>query len=585
MSKSLGALALGVVRALFALREPMQSVRVGLVLAAFAIAFGSIGARMAVLAVHAQDPGPVRASGPVALEPPARAEILDRNGELLAANVTGWSLGARPRAIADHAATATALAGVLGMDAQALADSFGSGSSFVWVKKRIFAHERQAIQDLGLPGLVFHERPLRVYPLGRMLSHVVGGVRDEQVEHWGARMVGVAGVERRLEERLGAGGEPVRLSVDRRAQAVLHRELAEGVAYNGAKGGSAVLLDVRTGEIHAMVSLPDYDPNNRPLPMSGGLPDDDPLLNRTAQGLYELGSVMKPITAALAIDRGGATLETRYQVGNGLRIGGYSIREHYIRDHTISLLEVVQRSSNVGSARAALDVGGAEQQRFLRELGLLDRLPIELSEAGGSQPLFAKRWKSLTTATVSYGHGLSITPVHLASAVSTLVGDGTRVEPTLLRREAAEDGSRLAPGDRRRVVSLRTVHALREALRSVVQTRRGTGRRAHVAGYDVGGKTGTADKQKRGGRGYHRDRVISTFVSAFPMHDPQFVLVVSLDEPQGVGDSRSRRHAGRTAAPVAQEIIAGVGVLYGLLPRFEPEPDRSREPNVRAAVY
>ena len=289
------------------------------------------------------------------------------------------------------------------MNAAELEESIRSGKQFVWIKQRVFSHEKQAVQDLGLTGLVFRERPVRVYPLGNLLSHVVGGVRTNRVENWGAEIVGVGGAELYFEPDLREGGAPITLSIDRRAQSVLHDALKSGIERNQAKGGSAVLMDVATGEIYGLASFPDYDPNNRPLPLDEGLSDDDPLLNRSAQGVYELGSVMKPITAALAIDRGDATLDTPYDVGNALLIGRRTIREHYIRDHTISLLEVVQRSSNVGSALAALAIGGTGQKAFLRELGLLEELPIEISEARGSHPIYPARWKADTTATVAYG--------------------------------------------------------------------------------------------------------------------------------------------------------------------------------------
>lgn len=577
MTRELAVHKLAAACGLISAPKPLGSARVWTVLGVFLFAFIAVGARMAMLAVAAQ-PGSATVSvvDEEHVPLPERAEILDRNGHVLATNISGWSLHARPLEIADHAATARALSEVLGLDVAEVEESLGSGNQFVWIKKRVFSHEKQAVQDLGLTGLVFRERQVRVYPLGNLLSHVVGGVRTNRVENWGAEIVGVGGVELYFEEQLRQGGSPVALSIDRRAQAILHDGLERGIELNQAKGGSAVLIHIATGEIYGLASFPDYDPNNRPTPLVEGLSDDDPLLNRSAQGVYELGSVLKPITAALAIDRGGATLKTTYAVGNALRIGNRTIREHYIRDHTISLLEVVQRSSNVGSALAALAIGGIGQQAFLRELGLLEALPIEVSEARGSHPIYPARWKTETTATVAYGHGLAITPVHLASAISTLVGDGRRVRPTLVLGGNAGK-------ERPAVVSTETVHALRLALRSVVQTQRGTGRRADVAGYDVGGKTGTADKPIRNGIGYSEDKVISTFVSAFPMRDPKFTVVISLDEPQGTGDSRGRRHAGRTAAPIAREIIARIGVLYGLMPEFDNE--REQDSGIRTAMY
>ena len=558
MTRQLWARTVAGLGQLFAGPEPFRPWRVWTVFGVFLVAFAAMGLRIGLLAGEPAVAAVERVAGTPETRP-VRSDMLDRNGELLATTIPGWSLHARPLAIADHRSTARKLARVLDLDAKTLETSLRSGRQFVWIRQQLFAHEKQAVQELGLPGLVFARRPIRVYPLGSLASHVVGGVRTHRVDHWGAEIVGVAGVEAYFDHRLRAGGEGMVLSIDRRIQALLREVLQKGIDANKAKGGSAVVMDIATGELHGLVSLPDFDPNRRPLPLVDGFADEDPLLNRAAQGVYELGSTLKPITAALAIDRGGATLETSYPVGNALRVGSRMVREHYIRDQEISLLEVVQRSSNVGSALAALAVGGTVQQSFLRELGLLDPLPIEVSEANGSQPIYPALWKDATTATVAYGHGLAITPVHLAGAIATLVGDGRRVRPTLLR-----GGNR--DTERAAVVSPTTVQAVRTTLRSVVQTSRGTGRRAAVAGYDVGGKTGTADKPIRNGRGYSNDRVISTFVSAFPMREPRFILVASLDEPEGVGDSRGRRQAGRTAAPVAGEMIARIGALLGIVP-------------------
>ena len=577
MTRELAARKFAAARGWVAGPEPLEPARVWTVLGVFLFAFCAISVRMGMLALSAQPSSKeIAVVSSEQLPPPERAEILDRSGQILATNILGWSLHARPFEIADHAATARALAEVLQMDAAELAESMGSGKQFVWIKQRVFSHEKQSVQDLGLTGLVFRERPVRVYPLGNLLSHVVGGVRTNRVENWGAEIVGVGGAELYFEADLREGGAPVTLSIDRRAQAVLHDALKHGIELNRAKGGSAVLMDVATGEIYGLASFPDYDPNNRPRPLDEAFSDDDPLLNRSAQGVYELGSVMKPITAALAIDRGNATLDTPYDVGNALLIGRRTIRERYIRDHTISLLEVVQRSSNVGSALAALAIGGTTQKAFLGELGLLEELPIEISEARGSQPIYPARWKAATTATVAYGHGLAITPVHLAAAISTLIGDGRRVRPTLVRGGNADK-------ERPTIISAETVGAMRAALRSVVQTQRGTGRRADVVGYDVGGKTGTADKPIRNGRGYSEDKVISTFVSAFPMRDPKFTLVVSLDEPQGTDNSRGRRHAGRTAVPIAKAMITRLGVLFGILPEVDTEPEQNT--GIRTAMY
>jgi len=530
-------------------------------LALFALlaVFAVVAGRIALLAEDAAGPAAgFHVADSTPSEPVRRAAVVDRDGRLLAVNIPGWSLAARPGAILDARTTAAELARLLDLDGARLEADISSNRPFVWVAKRVTPGQKNRIEELGLTGLVFHKREMRAYPGGRATAHLVGGVRDQEVERWGARMLGVGGIEGAFDADLSQGGEPLQLSIRQDAQAALHDAMQQAVSRQRALGGAGVLMDARTGEIHAMVSLPDFNPNQRPAPSRNARPELDPLFNRAAQGVYELGSVSKVITVGLASEFDDATLETTYST-RPFRVGGYLIREPYIKDAHVTLLEIVQRSSNVGSAVAALSVGGERQQAFFESLGLLDPLPVELPEARGSQPLYPRKWTDLSTATISYGHGVSFTPMHLAAAYATLAGSGRRIRPTLLLR----DGGGVPEGAH--VVSERTVRNVRAALRSVVQTRRGTGRRAEVAGYDVGGKTGTAEKPDPVRKRYHDDKVLSTFVSAFPMHDPRFVLVVVLDEPQGEGDARGRRQAGRTAAPIAREVISRIGILYGMV--------------------
>ena len=259
---------LGAARGLISGPEPLGLARVWAVLGIFLAAFAILGVRMGLLAVSAQSSLADGVAAPASQTSfPERAEILDRNGQVLATNISGWSLHARPKEIADHAATARVLSQLLDLDAAELEATLRSGKQFVWIKQRVFSHEKQAVQDLGLTGLVFAERTVRVYPLGSLLSHVLGGVRTHRVDIWGAEIVGVGGVELFFEDQLREGGAPITLSLDRRAQAVLHGALKRGIENSNAKGGSAVLMDVSTGEIFALVSLPDFDPNNRPQPL------------------------------------------------------------------------------------------------------------------------------------------------------------------------------------------------------------------------------------------------------------------------------------------------------------------------------
>ena len=542
----------------------------------FSIAFAVVGVRIGSLAldsIAAERNPPQHFSE--RLETPQRSNILDRRGRLMAATVPAWSLYAHPREILDPRETISRLASVLeGLDTERLENAFAKQQRFVWVRRQLTPRQKKQVLALGLPGLYFGSQDVRVYPDGNLAAHVLGGVRrdNESVTH--SDIIGVSGVERFLDDRLRNGGDPVRLSIDLRVQSMLRDEVLAGMDRYKAKGGAAVLMDVRSGELLGLVSLPDFDPNARPSAGEGDSHAEHATFNRTAQGVYELGSALKPVTAALAMERGGAQLDTVYNIAKPMRIGRYWIRDSYIREPTVTLLEAVYRSSNIAVAQAALKVGFLVQKEFLGGLGFLDRLPVELSEATSSQPLYPEKWRKVNVATIAYGHGIAITPLHLAAGYATLVGDGRKVVPTLLLGGHSTD-------DRPRIVSPQTVQNLRIALRNVVL--RGTGRKAEVAGYHVAGKTGTADKALQHARGYGTKKVVSTFVSVFPAYDPVYVLVVSLDEPQGAGDSIWRRTAGNTAAPIAANLIRRAAPILGLPPSYE-EPQGST-PDFRLARF
>ncbi len=534
-----------------------------MVVSGFVLLFAVLSARIGHLAMDSVAP----ASAPVEVaEAPrtGRADIVDRNGHLLATTVPVWSLYAHPREIGDANGVVSRLAEIVGnLDSESLAQRLAGDRPFVWVSRRITPEQKRRVLALGAPGLYFGRRSSRVYPTGGELAHVLGGVRMDKEGVDYAELVGVGGVEGRMDQRLRGGGAPLKLTIDLPAQTALRRILARHMAEQRAKGAAAVLMEIGTGAVRAMVSLPDYDPNR-----SGAAAGSEAQFNRAAQGVYELGSVLKPLTLALALDQGVASLDTVYDIDESLKVDGHSIGDPYIAEPQVTLHEAVYRSSNIATAKAALQVGGPTQKVFMDALGLLDPLPLQISEASGSQPLYPRRWRRSSTATIAYGHGIAITPVHLAAAYATLAGDGRRVSPTLLEGEDAA---------RPRVVSEATAKQTRRALRSVVE--RGTGRRAEVAGYQVGGKTGTADKHAAGG--YSSRRVVATFAAVFPGDQPTHVLLVMLDEPDGRQDVKDmyRRTAGHTAAPAAAEAIRRLGPLLGVLPRPDPN-SRDQAPTV-----
>mgnify|MGYP003109909420 FL=1 len=529
----------------------------GLFLAGFAV----IGGQMAVLAQS--EPAEPRAGASGARILAQRADITDRRGRVLATNFDTYSLYAQPQQMIDPEGAAEQLAAIFpDLDRARLLRGFTGKRKFLWIRRTLSPEQKQAVHDIGEPGLLFGPREMRLYPNGQIAAHVLGGASfgDEGVS--AAEIVGVAGIEKALDARLrdpARAHEPLALSLDLSVQAAMEKVLAGGMSIMNAKGAAGILMEADTGEIVAIASLPDFDPNNRPAPPVQGNPDDSPLFNRAVQGVYELGSTFKTFTIAQALERGQVKPDTMINTQSPMTWGKYRIRDFHNYGRELSVEKVLVKSSNVGTARIAVEIGAERQQAFLRTLGLLDPVPLEITEAGGSQPLLPPKWSELSTMTISYGHGLAISPLHLAAAYATVVNGGRRVTPTLLR-----DPDR-APGPR--VLSETTSATMRDLLRRVVTD--GTASLAEVPGYAVGGKTGTADKPKASGGGYHEDRVIATFAGMFPAHDPRYVIVVTLDEPVETSGEEPRRTAGWTAVPVAAEIIRRTAPLLGLRPAIE----------------
>ncbi len=537
--------------------------------ALFVLAFFVVGLRMGMLA--ASDPQEPRASaGGGSAIIAQRADILDRNGRILATNLVTNALYAQPPLMVDKEAAARELARIFpDLDEADLLKKFTSGRKFIWLKRRISPEQQQLVHDIGDPGLLFGPREMRLYPNGRLAAHVLGGAGFGREGVHAAEIVGVAGVEKTFDAYLrdpARNGQPLQLSLDLTIQAAAERVLAGGMKLFGARGAAAVLMDVRSGEILALVSLPDFDPNSRPAPPVRGPAADSPLFNRALQGVYELGSVFKPLTIALALDSGLVRTDTMIDTGGPLRWGRFTIRDFRDYGDRLSVDKVVIKSSNIGTARIAQQIGAERLRGFFSRLGLLEPTPLELIEAPGARPLWPRKWSEISTMTVAYGHGIAVSPVHLAAAYATLVNGGTLVRPTLVRKEGP-----VAPGPR--VLSPETSRRIAQILRRVVTE--GTASLAEVPGYRVGGKTGTADKPKERGGGYYEDRVIATFASVFPVPDPRYVLVVTLDEPEDATGEEVRRTAGWTAVPVAAEMIRRIAPLLGLRPDVEQgAPDR-----------
>ncbi|MCI2392995.1 penicillin-binding protein 2 [Aliiroseovarius sediminis] len=529
----------------------------------FLCAFLVVGGRMAALS--ATDPREPRAYAPGASIATARADIVDRQGRILATNLVTHALYAQPPQMVDPLRAADELVKIFpDLKRERLVKDFTGKRKFLWIKKKLSPEQKQAVFDIGEPGLLFGPREMRLYPNGKLAAHVLGGASFGREGVSAAEVIGVAGVEKQFDEYLrdpANGDKPLELSLDLTIQAAVERVLYGGMKLMNAKGAASILMDVHTGEVISVVSLPDFDPNKRPRVLTKGDQSDSPLFNRAVQGVYELGSTFKIFTAIQAMDLGLVNENTIIDTGVPMKIGGYRIGEFRGKNYgKLSVADIIVKSSNRGTGRMALEIGPERQQEFLRTLGLFDRTPFEIVEARGSTPLLPKRWGTLSTVTISYGHGLSSTPMHLAAGYAAIANGGFGVKPTVLKQH------RLARGPR--VMSAASAAAARDMLRKVVTE--GTASFGEVAGYKVAGKTGTADKPKEQGGGYYKDKVINTFASMFPADKPKYVLVVTLDEPVETSGPKPRRTAGWTAVPVAAEIVRRVAPLLGLKP--EPEP-------------
>ncbi len=490
-----------------------------------------------------------------------RADIQDRQGRILATNMDTHSLYVETEHLVDPAGTSQELAKIFSdLNPKRLFKDFTSDRRFLWVKRKMSPEQMQAAHDIGDPGLRFGPREMRLYPNGRLAAHVLGGASFGREGVHAAEVVGVAGIEKVFDSRLRDpihSGQPLQLTLDLSVQAAVEQVLHGGMKLLNAKGAAAVLMDVHSGELIALTSLPDFDPNNRPDLPKQGKAADSPLFNRAVQGVYELGSTFKIFAIAQAMELGLVSPETIVDIRGPIRWGKYRISDYRNYGEQLSVSDIIVKSSNIGTARVATMIGSERQKSFMGSLGFLEPIPLEMIEAKGGRPLIPTKWSELSTMTVSYGHGLSATPLHLATGYAAIANGGYKITPTLVL-------DRNAPL-KTRVLSPEIANASLKMLRAVVTD--GTASMAEVAGYAVAGKTGTADKPGKGR--YQTDKVIATLASIFPAYEPKYVLVVALDEAEDRTGWEPRRTAGWTAVPVSAEIIRRIAPLLGLAPRFE----------------
>jgi len=518
----------------------------------FMIAFAAIGVRLFDLAFFERGAEPrIELQARTASATPAvasgRADIIDRNGVVLATSLPTASLYADPRNVMDVPDAARKLAAALPfLDRAEIETKLKSPGRFVWLSRNLTPKQQYSVNRLGIPGLAFQRVENRVYPHGREAAHVLG-LTDVDGN-------GIAGIERYFAEALGKGDEDLQLSIDIRIQSILRTELAAAVAEFSAIGAAGVVVDVDTGEVIAMASLPDFDPN---VPATIGGKSG---FNRATKGVYEMGSTFKLFTTAMALDSGTVDLDDGYDASEPIRVSRFTINDFHGKNRWLSVPEILVYSSNIGTAKMAMDVGAESQRFYLDRLGLLHQEGIELPEVGA--PLSPSRWGDISTMTISYGHGVAVSPLQVADAVSTLVNGGIRRPVTLLKQRSATP----VPGTR--VLSVETSDKMRGLMRLVVTD--GTGRKAAAPGYLVGGKTGTAEKMMAGG--YRKEQLISSFVGVFPSDRPRYAVLALIDEPKGTKRTFNYATGGWVAAPVVKRVVTRMATLLGIVPRGGESP-------------
>ncbi|MEM1378524.1 MAG: penicillin-binding protein 2 [Pseudomonadota bacterium] len=535
----------------------MAKGRIGVAIMCFVAIYGIMGARLVQYGIAEPDTGSRIIAANETLK--ARPDILDRNGNILAKDIRVSSLFGEPRKIIDADEAVEALASVLpDVDYAEWHRKLSSGAGFVWLRREINPEQQADVLALGIPGIGFRSETQRFYPGGSVASHILGLVDIDNG--------GIAGIEKYVDDQ-GVGAlqdlgldatadlTPVGLSIDAGVQFIVRDELEQAMERYQAIAAGAVVMDAHTGEIVSMVSLPDYDPNN---PFNAL---DKDRLNRMSAGVYEMGSTFKTFTTAMALDAGAANLNSRFDASKPIRFGRFTINDFHGKGRVLSVPEIFIYSSNIGTAKMADAVGIEGHRNFIKRLGLLDKMDTELPEI--ARPTEPSEWKKLNSITISFGHGMSTTPLQTAVASAALVNGGKLVPPTFLPRTREE-----ADAVATRVLSEKTSADMRYLYRLNVE--RGSGRRAEVPGFFVGGKTGTAEKVVNGK--YSGDHRFNAFLSAFPMDDPQYVVLVIIDEPKPAEGQRSAT-AGLNAAPTVGNIIRRTAGLLGVMPDFDAGRD------------
>ncbi|MBS0245585.1 MAG: penicillin-binding protein 2 [Proteobacteria bacterium] len=536
-------------------RNVKAKARLLLAMVVFIGLYGVIAGRLVVFAIVSDSHSGRRSVTQDAVAT-ARPDIVDRRGAIIATDVKTPSLFAEPRKLIDVDEAVELLTATLPeLDAKELRERLSSNRGFVWLKREITPKQQKEIYRLGLPGIGFLTENKRIYPNGPVVSHEIGHVNvDNQ---------GIAGMEKWLDGQglaaLHMAGlatdrlqRPVDLALDLRVQFALRDELVKAREKFSAKAAAGIVLNVNTGEIVAMVSEPDYDPNN---PREA---NDPTRINRLTTGVFEMGSTFKIFTLAMALDSGRVTLNSQFDGHQTLRYGRFTIHDDHPLPRMLSVPEIFTYSSNIGAARMALSLGPEYHRAFLKKMGQLDRLRTELPES--AEPIVPKRWGELNTVTIAFGHGLSVAPLQALMGVGAVMNGGLLIPPTFLKR-SPEEARALA----RQVLKPETSLQMRYLMR--LNSEKGTGTKANVAGYYVGGKTGTAEKVVNGR--YAKNKLLTDFIAVLPADKPKYLLLIMLDEPHPTKETYGFATAGWNAAPTAAKVISRIGPLLDMQPRFD----------------
>jgi cell division protein FtsI (penicillin-binding protein 3) len=542
-------------------RNVKAKARLGLAIISFGAIYGAIAIRLVFFATINEMHGDRHTIAQDAVAT-ARPDILDRRGAILATDVKSPSLFAEPRKIIDiDEAVELLTANLPDLDAKELRERLSSKRGFVWLKREITSMQQREIHQLGVPGIGFLTENKRVYPNGSLVSHELGLVNvDNQ---------GIAGIEKWLDGQglaaLHMAGlatdrlqRPIELALDLRVQFALRDELLKAREKFKAKASAGIVINVNTGEIVAMVSEPDYDPNN---PREA---NDSTHINRITTGVYEMGSTFKALTVAMALDAGKATLTSSFDARKPLQYGRFAIHDFEPMHRFLSVPEIFTYSSNIGAARMALAVGVEGHQTFLKKMGQLDRLRTELPES--AEPIVPKRWGELNTITIAFGHGLSVAPLQAVMGVAATVNGGLLISPTFFKRSEVE-----AKATAKRVLKSQTSRDMRYLMR--LNAEKGTASKANVDGYYIGGKTGTAEKVVNGH--YSKHKLLTDFMAIIPADNPQYLMLIMLDEPQPSPETHGFATAGWNAAPTAANVITRIAPFLNVKPRFDlPKADQ-----------